>query len=253
MQRLIEAIIELVSDSPPVKTEQLAETIRGLPDSKDTASLASWSASPRAASALRKLVAAWRTVDVAAIELAGMLIAASAAYNRAKDEQEIELVWTGPSSTLIATRKTEQALLQVVNAAESRLFMTSFVVYDIASIVGALKQAIERGVRLSVLLEASDADGGSVTIDAFAKMRHVLPNAKLYSWTEKSEAFVGGKVHAKVAVADETFCFVSSANLTSYAMERNMEAGVLIRGGSMPRVLHRHLEALETTHVISRV
>jgi phosphatidylserine/phosphatidylglycerophosphate/cardiolipin synthase-like enzyme len=104
-----------------------------------------------------------------------------------------------------------------------------------------------------MLLEASDAEGGSVTIDAFAKMRYVLPNAKLYSWTDKSDAFVGGKVHAKVAVADETFCFISSANLTSFAMERNMEAGVLIRGGSMPGVLHRHLEALETTRVITRV
>jgi cardiolipin synthase len=253
MQRLIEAIIDLVSDSPPDKTEQLAESIRGLSGSKATTSLASWSASPRAVNALRKLVAAWRDVDIPATELAGMLIGASGAYNRAKDEQEIELVWTGPSSTLIATRKTEQALLQVVNAAESRLFMTSFVVYNIASILGALERAIERGVQLSMLLEASDAHGGAVTIDAFSRMRQVLPKARLYSWTGKSEEFLGGKVHAKVAVADEVFCFISSANLTGHAMEKNMEAGVLIRGGSIPRTLHKHLEALETTNVISRV
>ena len=36
-------------------------------------------------------------------------------------------------------------------------------------------------------------------------------------------------------------------------MEKNMEAGVLIKGGAMPRDLHRHLEALETTLVIRRV
>ena len=41
-----------------------------------------------------------------------MLAGASAAYHRAKDEQEIELVWTGPSSKFIATRKTEQALFK---------------------------------------------------------------------------------------------------------------------------------------------
>ena len=56
-----------------------------------------------------------------------MLMGASAAYHHAKAEQEIELVWTGPSSKLIATRKTEQALLQVIEAAERKLFMTSFV------------------------------------------------------------------------------------------------------------------------------
>ena len=60
------------------------------------------------------------------------------------------------------------------------------------------------------------------------------------------------RVHAKVAVADENFCFVSSANLTGHAMEKNMEAGVFIRGGATPRDLHSHLEALETTHVVAR-
>jgi len=36
-------------------------------------------------------------------------------------------------------------------------------------------------------------------------------------------------------------------------MEKNMEAGVLIKGGSTPKSLHRHLEALETTLVIAKV
>ena len=182
-----------------------------------------------------------------------MLMAASAAYHRAKAEQEIELVWTGPSSKLIATRKTEQALLQVIDAAASRLFITSFVAYDVASIIKALKRAIERGVHVSMLLEASELHGGGVSIDALAKMKSVLPTAKLFSWVDKGEGFAGGKVHAKVAVADENLCFISSANLTGHAMEKNMEAGVLIRGGAIPRNLQKHLEALETTHVIVKV
>lgn len=57
-----------------------------------------------------------------------MIVGAGAAYHQAKAEQEIELVWTGPSSKLVATRKTEQALLQIIDAAADRLFMTSFVV-----------------------------------------------------------------------------------------------------------------------------
>jgi cardiolipin synthase len=36
-------------------------------------------------------------------------------------------------------------------------------------------------------------------------------------------------------------------------LERNMEAGILVRGGSIPRDLQRHLEALETTKVITLV
>lgn len=253
MEKLIEAIIELVSNSPPDKTEQLAELIRRLSGTQNTLSLTSWAANPSAKNALTKLVATWRGVDTPPAELAAMLMAASAAYHRAKAEQEIELVWTGPSSTLVATRKTEQALLQVIDAAESRLFITSFVAYDVASIMKALKRAIERGVQVSMLLEASESHGGGVSINAIAKMKSALPTAKLFSWVDKGEGFAGGKVHAKVAVADENFCFISSANLTGHAMEKNMEAGVLLRGGTTPRSLHRHLEALETTHVIVKV
>jgi phosphatidylserine/phosphatidylglycerophosphate/cardiolipin synthase-like enzyme len=36
----------------------------------------------------------------------------------------------------------------------------------------------------------------------------------------------------KVAVADGSICFITSANLTGYAMEKNMEMGVLIEVGN---------------------
>jgi cardiolipin synthase A/B len=36
-------------------------------------------------------------------------------------------------------------------------------------------------------------------------------------------------------------------------MEKNMEAGVLIKGGAIPSSLHRHLEALVTTKVIAGI
>ena len=156
-----------------------------------------------------------------------MLAGASAAYHHAKSEQEIELVWTGPSSKLIATRKTEQALLQVIDAAKSRLFITSFVAYDVASIIAALDKALRRGAQVSMLLEASDKHGGGVSIDGIGKMRSMLPSVKLLSWIDKAHDFAGGKVHAKVAVADEYFCFISSANLTGHAMEKSASPGAV--------------------------
>jgi cardiolipin synthase len=253
VEKLIEAIIELVTNSPPDKTEQLARSIRNLSPPQEASALNSWAAIPGAKVRLANLIAAWRATEIPPIELAAMLIGANAAYHHAKGEQEIELVWTGPSSKLIATRKTEQALLQVIDASMSRLYITSFVAYDVASIMMALERAIARGVQVSMLLEASDKHGGGVSIDAIGRMKAALPTARVFSWAIKSDGFSGGKVHAKVAVADEKFCFISSANLTGHAMEKNMEAGVLIRGGATPRDLQRHLEALETTNVIAKV
>jgi phosphatidylserine/phosphatidylglycerophosphate/cardiolipin synthase-like enzyme len=253
MQAFLDAIIDLVANSPPEKVSQLASAVRRIQSAAESGLLDGWSANPAAQARLSALVNAWKATAVPPSELAGMLLGAAAAYNQVRAEQEIELVWTGPSSKLIATRRTEQALIQVIDSAEHRLFMTSFVAYDVASIMAALKRASNKGVAISILLEASDKDGGTVSIDAIGKMKAALPAARVYSWSEKDGGFAGGKVHAKVAVADEHFCFVSSANLTGHAMEKNMEAGVLVRGGATPRDLHRHLEALVTTHVIAKV
>jgi cardiolipin synthase len=41
-------------------------------------------------------------------------------------------------------------------------------------------------------------------------------------------------MHVKAAAADSRVAFLSGANLTEAALERNMELGVLIRGGHLP-------------------
>ncbi len=250
MEDLLAAIYDLVSNTPPERITQLSEKVRALPGSESSAKLNAWALTPGAGTRLDRLTASWNASGIPSSELAGMLLGASHACRRASSDSDTELVWTGPSSELVATRKTERALLQVIDQAQERLFLTSFVVYDVASIMAALAKAAERGVALSMLLESSDKHGGGVSIDGIARMREALPTAKVYFWKDKGDEFAGGKVHAKVAVCDEDRCFISSANLTGHAMEKNMEAGVLIGGGSLPRTLQRHLEALVTIKIV---
>lgn len=75
----------------------------------------------------------------------------------------------------------------------------------------------------------------------------------IFTWKEKPEPFVDGKVHAKVAVVDGARAFITSANLTGHALEKNMEAGVLINGGSVPKTLSDHLQALIDVRALDRV
>lgn len=110
-----------------------------------------------------------------------------------------------------------------------------------------------RGVSVSMLLESSRDRGGNVSFDVIGKMRAQVPCAKLFAWREREAQFADGRVHAKVAVADGRVRFITSANLTGHAMERNMEAGVLVRGGDLPADLHRHLDALIAARVIESV
>lgn len=250
MKQLLAAISDLVSNTPPERVAQLADTVRDLSGPPSSTKLTTWAVTPVARARLDRLTASWDSSVIPSGELAGMLLGANHAYRQAVSESNTELVWTGPSSELVATRKTEQVLLQVINTARHKLFLTSFVAYDVPSIMATLSEAAKRGVAVSMLLESSDKHSGSVSFDSIARMRESLPSARVYFWKEKGEGFAGGKVHAKVAVCDEKLCFVSSANLTGHAMEKNMEAGVLIRGGHVPVILHRHLEALVTVEVI---
>ena len=60
----------------------------------------------------------------------------------------------------MATRKTEQVLLEITGAAKERIFLTSFVAYEVESVVETMSRAIDRGVEVSIPLESSERHGG---------------------------------------------------------------------------------------------
>ncbi|HIB8626382.1 DISARM system phospholipase D-like protein DrmC [Pseudomonas aeruginosa] len=252
MQELLKAISALVSIVSADRVAALAARISNLDASKG-GSLSANVQSAQASDALKTLIEAWKVSTIDGRALAAMLLAASDAYRLAESSQQVELVWTGPTTELVPARRTEQALIQVIDAARQRLFITSYVAYDIESVARALRSAAERDVRIDFLVEMSSAQGGKVSTDPIANLRKIVPDANFYVWKNKAAAFVNGSVHAKVAVADRTLCFITSANLTGYAMDQNMEAGVLVSGKPLPDQLHRHLEALMVTGVVEPV
>ena len=253
MDELLDAIAALVSLVSPEKVQAIAAQVRRTDIDKAVTVLPSVVGTPIASAAIRQLVVSWKKTQATSSELASMLVAASYVHSKMSTEQSVELVWTGPTTPFVSARRTEQALLQVINSAKQSLFITSFVAYDVESIVKALMEASERGVSISMLLELSQAHGGSITFDAIGNMKELVPASRLYAWREKADLFADGRVHAKVAVADSAVCFITSANLTGYAMEKNMEAGVLITGGQIPTLLEQHLQSLVSMQVVSPI
>ncbi len=169
----------------------------------------------------------------------------------------LELVWTGPKTDLVPTRNTEQVLCEVIDIAKHRLFLVSFVAYEVPRIIKSLREAIDRQVRVDILLESSIEKGGNVDVDSVMTMKNAVPMANIfvgnYNVGKKNSKLIGGSVHAKCAVADGKLAFITSANLSKAAMDRNMELGVLVREGHLPDQLHRHLEALITTEMVRSV
>lgn len=253
MERLLEAVTAVVCLVSPEKVRALAGAVRNIEDAKANVALSDVVGTATAKAVVERLVDAWRATSVGSGELASMLLAASHAFENVSKHQSTELVWTGPTTPFVSARRTEQALLQVIGAAKQTLFITSFVAYDVSTIVKALNDASTRGVSISMLLESSQDHGGSVSFDVIGKMRTLVPTAKLYAWRERAAQFADGRVHAKVAVADGSVCFITSANLTGHAMEQNMEAGVLLVGGQIPKLLRDHLQALVDMRMVSPV
>ncbi len=250
MQVLIDAVLDLVALVSPARVQAVATALRGLASPHLAPAPNALANTPAARAAIARVLSAWTAVQASGDEVAGLLVGAAEARLRVERELSVELVWTGPTTRFVPTRRTEQVLLDLIASAKTDLFLVSFVAYDVHSVVAALNEAVDRGVRLRILVEASVSHGGSLNVDPAATMRASVPSAELFTWKEKAVPFVDGKVHAKVAVVDGARAFITSANLTGHAMEKNMEAGVLINGGPVPRALSDHLQALIDVRVL---
>ncbi len=214
---------------------------------------------PGARAAIGRLIDRWQAeapeVEPPSVALA--LEAATRSVDQVRREQSVELVWTGPPSGM-PLRRTAQALQQLINEAQRDLIVISYAVYDIPEIGQALARATDRGVRLRLVIESGEAEGGHIAYNALAAFgSHVQAHAEIYRWPVEQrpthpQAGKRGALHAKCAVADERLLLVSSANLTHHALNLNMEMGLLVRGGTQPLQVARHFIQLIEMGVLTR-
>lgn len=196
--------------------------------------------------------------EVSGQSVALALLSASTAEAAHRQNQSVELVWTGPESHVIPVRRTDQALLQLIAEARTRLLIVSFAVYKAESILQSIHDAMQRGVVTTLCLETPDASEGKIAFDSIKALGpEVAQSAQLVVWPCDQRPHLPdgkhGSLHAKVAVADGTTLLISSANLTEYAMTLNMEMGVLIRGGELPAKVEAHFARLIEQRILRRV
>lgn len=207
---------------------------------------------------IESLHKAWKdATSLTPAEIAAALRGASAASKLGGRRGSVELVWTGPDTGLVAIRQTERVLCEVIESAKQRIFLVSFVAYEVKNVIQALRDAVAKQIRIDILLETDTKRGGKVSVDSLDTMKKLVPSASIYIWKNEDHSFDpgfnSGSVHAKCAIADVDMAFITSANLSSAAMERNMELGVLVRDGHLPDELARHLDALIAGGIIEKV
>lgn len=253
-EKIAEHIQRIASEVPHSVLLSLADGVQRVPSKVSAASIGgvlSAVAQPDYRSMVRDMLETWQqeAPEVTAQSIALALYSASRCEEHHRTGQSVELVWTGPDSEAVPLRRTDQVLLELINSASKRIVVVCFAIYKVDHICRALVEAGERGVQIDVVLESTEESEGKVT---FNMMRALGPGikscARFYIWPlEKRPTDSSGKhgsLHVKCATADGCMLLVSSANLTEYAMTLNMELGVLVKGGSLPRDVESHFGLL---------
>ena len=168
---------------------------------------------------------------------------------------EMQLVWSGPLPEGIPIRDTEQVILDLIENATQSLFISSFAVYKAKKVLKKLSEAIERGIEVSILLETPESSHFKIKVDPLQILpKMILDHANILIWPFqkriKNEKHEGGSLHAKFVIQDDFRLFISSANLTESAFERNIELGVLICDKAVIRKLKDHLKNLINNDVL---
>jgi phosphatidylserine/phosphatidylglycerophosphate/cardiolipin synthase-like enzyme len=193
------------------------------------------------------LMGAWRdgAPELSAAAVGGMLLATERTTGPAND---LSLVWTGPGVLGVPVRRTDQALIEVIDGAQKELSIVSFVAYRVPLVRDAVACAAARGVYVRVVLESPDESAGRVAWSGVGEVADRTGRIEFFVWPRgrrpADDSGRSGSLHAKFAVADSTKLFVSSANLTEYALSLNMEMGILIEGGELPRMAQELVDGL---------
>ncbi|MEZ8806045.1 MULTISPECIES: DISARM system phospholipase D-like protein DrmC [Vibrio] len=246
MDDLLRCIYDVVKGQHFDKIKSLSKKIK-VTESIDSFVLKGFFNAEASNDALNSLLSAWKNSSCTSEELAAMILGASYALSKQREHESTELVWTGPDSNLFPVRRSEQVLLDIINSAQQTLFVVSFVLVNIPNVEQALKQAITRGVQVRMLLESEDKESSSVFLKTLERLHTNIPNIQLYVWPrENREKYQSGfaRVHAKCAVADRRGAFITSANLTEAALDRNIEMGINIEGGSIPADICSQLNSM---------
>ncbi|MGI8493393.1 MAG: DISARM system phospholipase D-like protein DrmC [Acidimicrobiales bacterium] len=171
--------------------------------------------------------------------VAGCLAGAAAAVEKARHAQQIDVVWTGPSSGIDTARLTAGVVAELIGEAQRRILLVSYATFPDRRVLGALAAAVARGVDITVVYErGADNSAYRSDVEAFAGL-----GVRRVVWPADQRP-PGAALHPKLIVVDDQTALVGSANLTGRALDINIECGVLIRGGPQPKAITEHIFSL---------
>ena len=176
-----------------------------------------------------------------------------------------DIVWSGPPVQGLHARDTRRVYDELVRTAERSFWVSTFAFFDGPRAFKSLAERMEEcpNLDVKVLLNIQRRRGDATKPDDLVRM--FADNFWKREWPSENRPAVyydprsldkdepGGVLHAKAVIADEEALFVTSANLTEAAFERNIELGLLVRDRALALSVSMHFQLLIDSKKLQRL
>ena len=167
----------------------------------------------------------------------------------------LDLVWSGPEARGTTSRDTALVLKRLFESAQRSVLIAGYA-FDEPAMLAPLHRAMkERGVETTLFVNIEShatnaADGVALATKTIDTFLHAMwpfgpPRPRIYY--DPRTAMRGPpwvSLHAKCVVVDERWSFVTSANFTEAAQERNIEVGVVLDHPALAQALGAQFQGL---------
>jgi len=206
-----------------------------------------------------------RTDEVVAalteLEHAGVVGGGVATLLEAFDEAESryprpDLVWSGPEVPGLFARDTRRVYEDLLGSAQRSVWASTYAFFDGPKAFEVLSQGMDgvEELEVTLLLNIERKWGNTSTRDEL--VRRFADRFWGTDWPGERRPSVfydprslepgrpAGVLHAKAVVKDDDTVFITSANLTEAALDRNIELGLVVRDPALALTVVTHFRGL---------
>jgi phosphatidylserine/phosphatidylglycerophosphate/cardiolipin synthase-like enzyme len=195
------------------------------------------------------------------LERLGISGSAAAAWIRTLDRVTArtprpDFVWSGPEVMGLHARHTRRVYEELLGSAERTVLASTYAFFDGPRAFDVLSRRMDSrpGLGVTLLLNIQRKKGDTTAADQL--VRRFADRFWRVDWPGVSRPAVyydpraidldgpSGVLHAKAVVVDSEAVFVTSANLTEAALDRNIEVGLLVRDRALAASIASHFRAL---------
>ena len=170
-----------------------------------------------------------------------------------------DLVWSGPEVPGLHARDTRRVYEELLGSAERSVWVSTYAFFDGPKAFEVLARRMDAtpGLRVTLLLNIQRKRGDTTAAEQL--VRKFADRFWGTDWPGSSGPTVyydprsleldgpAGVLHAKAVVADDEAVFVTSANLTEAALDRNIEVGLLVRDRALAATVSSHFRGLSSS------